>query len=90
VLRGKAKFRIVAGRMSKTSKLTPAATSRPHLLWRPRREVEMTGPLAYHGQIWESGPGYDARWKQIGKKWVTQHTDGHVVSLTLETPWNTP
>ena len=38
----------------------------------------------------ESGPGYDARWKQIGKNWVTQHTQRHVVSLTLETAWNTP
>jgi Zinc carboxypeptidase len=51
---------------------------------------KMTGPIVYRGQTQESGPGYDNRWRQISKNWVTEHTAGHVVSVTLETPWNTP
>jgi hypothetical protein len=53
-------------------------------------QAEMTGPIVFRGETRESGPGYDARWQQIGKNWVTQHTAGHVVSVTLETAWNTP
>ncbi len=52
-------------------------------------QAEMIGPLPVRGPARESGPGYDARWRQIGKNWVTEHTDGHVVSVTLETAWNT-
>ncbi|HEY2883498.1 MAG TPA: M14-type cytosolic carboxypeptidase [Pirellulales bacterium] len=53
-------------------------------------QIEMTGPLGFHGEFRESGPNYDARWKQIGKNWVTLHTTNPVVSVTLETAWNTP
>ncbi len=52
--------------------------------------AEMTGPLSYQGRTRESGPGYDANWKQISKNWVTEHTAKHAVSVTLETAWNTP
>lgn len=51
---------------------------------------DMNGPLAFVGQVRESGANYDKNWKQISKNWVTQHTRDHVVSVTLETPWNTP
>jgi hypothetical protein len=53
-------------------------------------QIEMTSPLGYRGEFRESGPNYDARWKQIGKNWVTLHTANPVVSVTLETAWNTP
>ena len=53
-------------------------------------EEALTGPILYRGQTQESGPGYDNRWRQISKNWVTEHTAGHVVSVTLETPWNIP
>ncbi len=52
--------------------------------------IEMTGPLQFVGETRESGPGYDAGWKQISKNWVTLHTRDHVVATTLETAWNTP
>lgn len=53
-------------------------------------QVEVTGPLPYRGLTRDSGPDYDAHWQQIGKNWVTANTAGHVVSVTLEVPWNTP
>ena len=52
--------------------------------------AEITGPLAFKGKTRESGKNYDKNWKRISKNWVTTHTSGHVVSLTLETSWNTP
>lgn len=52
--------------------------------------IEMTGPLQFVGETRESGPGYDAGWKQISKNWVTLNTRDHVVATTLETAWNTP
>jgi hypothetical protein len=52
--------------------------------------AEMRGPLPLRGPMRESGPSYDARWQQIGKNWVTMHASPHVVSVTLETTWNTP
>jgi hypothetical protein len=52
--------------------------------------LEMIGPLPVRAPMRESGPGYDARWQQIGKNWVTMHSARHVVSITLETAWNTP
>lgn len=51
--------------------------------------LEMTGPLAYKGETHESGENYDKRWKFISKNWVTFHTGERVVSVTLETAWNT-
>ena len=51
---------------------------------------DMTGPLRFSGRTVESGVNYDSAWKQISKNWVTEHTKGHVVALTLETAWNTP
>lgn len=52
--------------------------------------TEMTGPLRFRGQVRESGAKYDRRWKAISKNWVATHTSPHVVSVTLETAWNTP
>lgn len=52
--------------------------------------LEITGPLAYLGKTLESGASYDPAWKLISKNWVTEHCGEHVVSLTLETAWNTP
>ncbi|HZZ73292.1 MAG TPA: M14-type cytosolic carboxypeptidase [Pirellulales bacterium] len=50
---------------------------------------EITGPLAYKGEVRESGANYDRHWEAISKNWVTRHTRPHVVALTLETCWNT-
>lgn len=51
---------------------------------------EMTGPLEFVGETRESGISYDRLWRNISKNWVSFHTDEHVVSVTLETAWNTP
>ena len=51
---------------------------------------EIRGPLTFSGRTVESGSNYDPMWEQISKNWVTRHTSDHVVSLTLETAWNTP
>ncbi len=53
-------------------------------------QLEINGPLAFKGQVRESGAGYDKKWKQISKNWVTFNTRDHVVAVTLETSWNTP
>lgn len=53
-------------------------------------KLEMTGPLAFKGDVRESGASYDKNWKQISKNWVYVNTNGHAVSATLETAWNTP
>lgn len=52
--------------------------------------ADMTGPLAFKGEIQESGDKYDKNWQAISKNWVTQNTAKHVVAVTLETAWNTP
>lgn len=51
---------------------------------------EMTGPLKLAAQPRESGPNYDKNWQVISKNWVAKHTRESVMSLTLETSWNTP
>ena len=51
---------------------------------------EITGPLAYRGEVHESGDAYDRNWKKISKNWVSLNTRDHVVAVTLETAWNTP
>lgn len=53
-------------------------------------QADMTGPLAFKGEVQESGEQYDKNWKAISKNWVAMHTAAHVVALTLETAWNTP
>ena len=50
---------------------------------------EITGPLEFRGERRESGAGYDRNWKRISKNWVSMNTRPHVVSVTLETSWNT-
>ena len=52
--------------------------------------LDMTGPLAFKGHTQESGENYDRKWRRISKNWVTFNTSDHVVSVTLETAWNTP
>lgn len=52
-------------------------------------KLEMTGPLAFQGETHESGAQYDKRWKYISKNWVSFNTAEDVVSVTLETAWNT-
>ena len=51
--------------------------------------LDLAGPLKFRGQSFESGPNYDHRWKTIAKNWVALHCRSKVVSVTLETPWNT-
>jgi hypothetical protein len=53
-------------------------------------QIDMTHPLAYKGEVQESGDQYDKQWKSISKNWVSFHTTPHVVAVTLETAWNTP
>lgn len=51
---------------------------------------EIRGPLTYRGKTRETGPAYDRNWERISGNWVSRNTHGHVVSVCLETPWNTP
>jgi hypothetical protein len=53
-------------------------------------QADITGPLAYKGEVRESGANYDPNWKNISKNWVSFNTRDHVVAVTLETAWNTP
>ena len=53
-------------------------------------KLEITGPLAFKGNVRESGAKYDRNWKKISKNWVAKNTKDHVVAVTLETAWNTP
>lgn len=53
-------------------------------------QADMIGPLAFKGDVQESGEKYDKEWKAISKNWATFNTAGHVVAVTLETAWNTP
>jgi hypothetical protein len=59
-----------------------------HFLAAARREI--TGPLAFRGDVRESGSDYDKAWRRMSKNWVVFNTDEHVVAVTLETAWNTP
>lgn len=52
--------------------------------------LDMTGPLAFKGQVETSGPNYDKQWRNISKNWVAFNTSDRVVAVTLETAWNTP
>ena len=52
--------------------------------------AEMTGPLAFRGRTRVSGSKYDPKWQAISKNWVAKNCQDHVVSVTLETSWNTP
>ena len=52
--------------------------------------TEMTGPLAFKGRAVVSGAKYDPKWRAISKNWVAGRCRDHVVSVTLETAWNTP
>lgn len=52
--------------------------------------TEIDGPLTLESQPRTSGRGYDPRWERISKNWISSHTSGHVVAVTLETAWNTP
>lgn len=54
-------------------------------------QSQMRGPLRYLGRAIESGANYDPKaWKAISKNWVAMNCQEHVVSVTLETAWNTP
>lgn len=53
-------------------------------------KAEMTAPLGFRGQTRESGPGYDKQWLRMSKNWVATHLPGPLVSITMETGWNTP
>ncbi len=54
-------------------------------------QQEMRGPLRFIGRAVESGSSYDPKaWKAISKNWVAANCRDQVVSVTLETAWNTP
>lgn len=52
--------------------------------------TEISGPLKLSDKLRESGASYHKLWRYISKNWVTFHAHKHVVSVTLETAWNTP
>ena len=52
--------------------------------------AEITGPLKINPKTRASGANYDRNWTRISKNWVQMHTAEHVVSVTLETSWDTP
>lgn len=51
-------------------------------------KTEMTGPMNLADKTRPSGASYDKNWKRISKNWVQEQTGQHVVSLTLETTWD--
>ncbi len=52
---------------------------------------QIRGPLSFEGSVIPSGKKYDPQqWQAISKNWVATHCREHVVSVTLETAWNTP
>ncbi len=51
---------------------------------------EMKAPLAFIGEVRESGSKYDQKWEVISKNWVARKCQPGVVAITLETAWNTP
>ena len=52
--------------------------------------TELTGPLQIADRPRVSGAAYDPLYKQMSKNWVASHAPPFAVSVTLETPWNTP
>ncbi len=52
--------------------------------------AEIAGPLAYAGMLRQTGPAYDRQWQTISDHWVRRNTRPQVLTLSLETPWNTP
>ena len=52
--------------------------------------TEMRGPLKLQDKPKESGENYDANWRRISKNFVRASSRDHVVSVCLETAWNTP
>lgn len=51
---------------------------------------EMTGPIRFDGLTKDNGSSYDPEWQRISSHWVRQQGGDHVVTVCLETPWNTP
>ena len=51
---------------------------------------EITGPMKLADKTRASGANYDRNWKRISKNWVQEQTGPHVVSVTLETTWDSP
>jgi len=49
---------------------------------------QMTGPIPYVGDIGPCGTTYDPAVDKSVDAWVAAQSRPHVVSLTLETPWN--
>jgi len=52
--------------------------------------AEITGPLAYAGMLRQTGPAYDRQWQTISDHWIRRNARPQVLTLSLETPWNTP
>ncbi|MGC3967357.1 MAG: M14 family zinc carboxypeptidase [Pirellulales bacterium] len=50
---------------------------------------EIVGPLKLSPNTRPSGANYSPQWQAISKNWVTANCRPHVVSVTLETSWNT-
>jgi hypothetical protein len=53
-------------------------------------KAEVTGPLAYTGDLRESGAAYDKAWRAMSGNWVTARAAPAAVAVCLETSWNTP
>jgi hypothetical protein len=51
---------------------------------------QVTGPLAFLGKIGPAGDSYDPAVDKSSDAWAASAGGSRVVSLTVETPWNTP
>jgi hypothetical protein len=69
--------------------LTPERIASQETFFKIARE-EMTGPMAFTGQLGPCGATYDPAVDRTSESWVAAHSRPALLSLTLETPWNTP
>ncbi|HEY1080631.1 MAG TPA: M14-type cytosolic carboxypeptidase [Prosthecobacter sp.] len=67
----------------------PAWESQKHFIELTRRAFA-GNPIPLEITPRESGTSYHPLWRQISKNWVHEKCGKDILSLTLETPWNTP
>ena len=53
-------------------------------------KAEMKGALVLRDEQQVAGPDYTQGWRAMSQNWVTAHTSGQAVALTLEAAWNNP
>ncbi|HYF35272.1 MAG TPA: M14 family zinc carboxypeptidase [Prosthecobacter sp.] len=70
--------------------ISPASWETQHHFIDLTREEFAGNPIPLEITPRESGPGYHPLWRQISKNWVHSQCGDDVLSVTLETAWNTP